>query len=224
MDKLEEIKKLKQLLDEGVIDEIDFKNKKAQILGLYKENQRAEKVVEEETKNTTKSKSLEEYERELMKQTEIEDNRNKSNTKSNDDFYQREKLKAKARLDAEEEIRNKRRAEQRKVVDKGVNKTKRILKWVLAVILWLFTISSFCIAKDSGLVYIPTGILFLVLGCMACPKITDKTQKYEAYTMHKIAIVWIILIIMLALVIIFPTNSSQEDNNTSNTNVVEESK
>ena len=37
MDKLEEVKKLKQLLDDGIINDEDFKIKKAQILGITSE-------------------------------------------------------------------------------------------------------------------------------------------------------------------------------------------
>ena len=68
MDKLEEVKNLRQLLDEGIIDEDDFKKKKAQILGLAGNNTKEE--IKEETEdpkaNKTKSKSLDDYEKELM--------------------------------------------------------------------------------------------------------------------------------------------------------------
>ena len=203
MDKLEEVKKLKQLLDDGIIDEEDFAKKKAEILGILKQEAKKEEIIEEESKKETKSKSLEDYEKELMAQSEVEEETNeKSQTKSNDDYYQKEKIKAKAKLDAEEEIRTKRRNETKAAVDKGVAKTKVVLKWILAVIIWIFAFGSFAIIADKGIVYLPTGILGIILGCMACPKITEKTQKYEAYTMHKTAIVWILVILLFALMII----------------------
>lgn len=49
MDKLEEVKKLKQLLDDGIIDENDFAQKKAEILGIVKEE-----TTEEEQKKKLK--------------------------------------------------------------------------------------------------------------------------------------------------------------------------
>ena len=82
MDKLEEVKKLKQLLDDGIIDENDFAQKKAEILGIVKEE-----TTEEEQKKETKSKSLDDYEKELMAQSEIgEETNEKSQTKANDDY------------------------------------------------------------------------------------------------------------------------------------------
>ena len=74
MDKLEEVKKLRQLLDEGIIDEDDFKKKKAQILGLAGNNTKEE--IKEETEdpkaNKTKSKSLDDYEKELVESAEFD--------------------------------------------------------------------------------------------------------------------------------------------------------
>lgn len=191
MDKLEEIKKLKQLLDEGVIDENDFKRKKSQVLGLSEE----ETNKDEEQNTNVENKTLDDYQKELLKQSEIEEE--KSETKFSDDYYQQEKIKAQAQLDAQEEIRSKRKADQKIIVNKEINKTKRILKWVLSGFLWLFGIASICTAVESGIIYILLGLLTIVLGCMACPKITDVTQKYQAYTTHKTAIVWMIVIIWI---------------------------
>lgn len=70
MDKLEEIKKLKQLLDDGIIDEADFKMKKSQILGIASEIAE-EKEIEEEGEVKAKSKSLDDYEKELIEQSKI---------------------------------------------------------------------------------------------------------------------------------------------------------
>lgn len=190
MDNLEEVKKLKQLLDEGIIDENDFKRKKAQLLGLPIEKvvEKAEDVHIDKAENVN-SKTLEDYEKELLKQSKME---------KIDDYYEREKIRARAELEAEAEMRSKRRLEQKEVIDKGANKVKRIVKWILAIFLWVFAITSFTVTEVT-LMYIPIGILTFVLGCMACPKITDITQKYEAYTMHKTAIVWITIIITLVI-------------------------
>lgn len=201
MDKLEEIKKIKQLLDEGIIDEDDFQTKKAQILGIEPKMQNGKENIEKVKEKEIKSNSLDDYEKKLMEQSEIVEEE-KSDTKKKYDYYQQEKLKVKAKLDAEEEMRSKRRAEQKAVVDKGVNKIKRILKWILTIFLLIFGIASICTATESGIVYVPLGILMLVLGFMACPKITDKTKKYEAYTMHKTIIVWIIVIIWIVLCLV----------------------
>ena len=209
MDKLNEIKKLKKLLDDGIINEEDFKNKKAQLLGLSKEKTN----IQEDQK----SKSLDDYEKGLLEQIEEEklnvDDSNSNNNNNNDDYYQKEKLKFKAKLDAEEEIRIKRKAETKAAIDRGTQKTKRILKWILAVFLWLAGIGSFATCSDGGLVYIPLGIIFLLQGCMACPAISDKTQKYNSYTAHKTFIVWITVILSIVLISVFPPKNTDTTNN-----------
>lgn len=236
MDKLEEVKKLKQLLDEGIIDEDDFKKKKAQILGLTGNNTKEE--IKEETEepkatktNKTKSKSLDDYEKELMEQSEQEDEvKEDSSTKSNDDYYQKEKLKARAKLDAEEEIRKNRKAEQKAVVDKGVTKTKRIFKWILAVLCWIVALgTALGVVEGNIIVNIISVLIYLVLGCMACPKITDITKnnsKFDSYTKHKTLLVWILIIVWVVLISVFPVPNTEADNNsnTNDTNTVETNK
>ncbi len=205
MDKLEEVKKLKQLLDDGIINDEDFKIKKAQILGITSEVPEEQEESVDEVR--TKSKSLDDYEKELIKQSKVIEEE-KLDTKLEDEYYRREKLKEKAKLDAKEEMRSKIRNEQKEFINEKVNKTKRILKWILAVFLFVFGITSISISTKNGILYIPLGIIIIVLGCMACPKITDKTQKYQSYTMHKTAIVWIIVVIWLVLCIISGNNVS----------------
>lgn len=233
MDKLEEVKKLRQLLDEGIIDEDDFKKKKAQILGLAGNNTKEE--IKEETEdpkaNKTKSKSLDDYEKELMEQSEQEDEvKEDSSTKSNDDYYQKEKLKARAKLDAEEEIRKNRKAEQKAVVDKGVTKIKRIFKWILAVLCWIVALgTALGVVEGNIIVNIISVLIYLVLGCMACPKITDITQnnsKFDSYTKHKTLLGWILIIVWVVLISVFPAPNTEADNNsnTNDTNTVETNK
>ena len=205
MDKLEEVKKLKQLLDDGIINDEDFKIKKAQILGITSEVPEEQEESVDEVR--TKSKSLDDYEKELIKQSKVIEEE-KLDTKLEDEYYRREKLKEKAKLDAKEEMRSKIRNEQKEFINEKVNKTKRILKWILAVFLFVFGITSISISTKNGILYIPLGIIIIVLGCIACPKITDKTQKYQSYTMHKTAIVWIIVVIWLVLCIISGNNVS----------------
>lgn len=197
MDKLEEIKKLKNLLDDGIINEEDFAREKAELLGINtdktKDEEQREVLNKEE--NKSKSKSLEEYERELMEQN-----------KAKEALDEKEKLKVKTIPNAVED-RDKIGEEQKENVNKGVTKAKRIFKWILTVMLWLFVIGSFGAAAESGWVMIPSGIIMLILGFMACPKITDITQsnsKFDVYTKHKTLIVWILVILWIILINAFP--------------------
>jgi hypothetical protein len=206
MDKLEEVKKLKKLLDDGIIDEEDFTRKKAELLGMTK----PEAKEEDFRKEATKIKSLDDYEKELINQSENQEEiNNKSDANPNDEYYLKEKLKAKAKLDAEEEIRDKRKAEKKAAVNKGVNQTKRVLMWILAVVLWILGITSMCMTSQ-GIVYLFIGIIFFLQGCMACPKITDYTQsnsKFEVYKKYKTLFVWITIILWFILIYAFATPS-----------------
>ncbi len=222
MDKLEEVKILKQLLDDGVINEEDFKKQKAKILELKIENNNdvSEDIIEVKKDSKSKSKTLDEYEKELLQQSELEEINDveKNKVKENSDFYEKERLKVKAKLDAEEELKASKRAKQKEVVDKGINKTKRIFKWVLAVFLWLAGIGSIT-SYENGIINVIMGLFCILLGCMACPKITDYTQKYETYTMHKTVIIWVIVILWMALLVILPPSDAEETTNSNNSNV-----
>ena len=220
MDKLEEVKRIKQLLDDGIIDEDDFAKKKAEILGISEQETKEEIIDEEEGKN----KSLDDYEKELIAQSVTEkESTEKSQTKAADDYYQKEKLKVKAKLDAEEEIRAKRRSETKAAVDKGVNVTKKGLKWILAVALWIVGVASICTVFSSGWVYMPLGIIMVIQGCMACPKITEYTQnndKFQTYTMHKTMIVIITIVVWVALATAFPSTNNTETNNVQSSKTI----
>ena len=225
MDKLEEVKKLKQLLDEGIISEEDFKQQKAKLLGLGSDIINAEKneeIIEKDTRG--KTKSLEDYEKELLEESNKEKDNKEEKKKQNEDIYEKEKLKIKAKLDAEEEIRTKRRTEQKLVVDKGVNKLKRILKWILATCLWIIGITSITsiMTLSNGFIDLIVGIIMLLLGCMACPKITDYTKKYETYTKHKTLFAWILVILSIILISTLPSEPENINNDTTNeTNIIE---
>lgn len=229
MDKLEEVKALKKLLDEGVIDEEDFARKKSELLGDLKEVTSAEKVTEKEysIKETNKeSISLDDYEKELIEQSEaVEESAENSSSNSIEEYYQKEKAKVRAKLDAEEEMRKSRKAEQKVVVDKNITKAKRVFKWILAVMCWMYGISGIC---GNGNLYrsLSEGMIVIVLGFMSCPKITDYTihnPKFSAYTKHKAAIVWILIVLWIVVISMFPIsiNENNNYNATNNTSVIE---
>lgn len=179
MNNIEEVKKLKKLLDDGIIDEDDFKKRKEILFGL------SDGPIKEVKENR---KILDDYEKKLMEQSKGEENE--------------EKLKARATIEVEEEAKNRREAEKKVIRDKNVNKVKNILKWVLAVTLWIFGIGSLCVFNESGLIYIPLGIIMIFQGCMACPQITEYTQKFEKYTKLKKAIIWITIILWIILCVV----------------------
>ena len=119
MDKIEEIRELKKLLDDGVITEEDFAREKSKILGISIE----EKIEDEEQEDRTIHKiNVDEYinEKETNNVTNNEENIHKK--ESNEDFYEKERLREKARLDAREELLKQRKEELNKNITGFSNK------------------------------------------------------------------------------------------------------
>ena len=97
MDKIEEIRELKKLLDDGVITEEDFAREKSKILGISIE----EKIEDEEQEDRTIHKiNVDEYINEKETNNVINNEENIHKKESNEDFYEKERLREKARLDA----------------------------------------------------------------------------------------------------------------------------
>lgn len=201
MDKIEEIKKLKQLFDDGIITNEEFLIQKQKILGITLE----EKINNDSTNQNNENKSdLDEYENELLKQVNEEKAKDTDNNNDaeNDNFYEREKLKEKAKLEAQEEIRERRNAKRNKEIKDNINSVKnkiiKIIKWILAICCWSIALGSFFTIEKS-VMYIPIGIIFAFLGFLACPLITKFTSKYVKYTKNK---KWIVIVLIIIAIIL----------------------
>lgn len=211
MDKIEELKKIKQLLDEGIITEKDFINQKQKILGL-KNSQKFEILNTNESpeiEQKKESRNIEEYEKELLEQKEILERKEKVTQnssestsiekKENNDFYQKEKMKEKAKLEAKEEIRERRIEKRNKKIKEqfhtGKNIMTNIIKWLLTIFFIIFGLTG--ISMDFK--YKIIGITFLLLAILTCPFITQKTMQFEKYTKIKKYIVIVLIIILLIL-------------------------
>lgn len=198
MDKIEEIRELKKLLDDGVITEEDFAREKSKILGISIE----EKIEDEEQEDRIIHKiNVDEYinEKETNNVTNNEENIHKK--ESNEDFYEKERLREKARLDAREELLKQRKEELNKNITGFSNKMILFIKGVLAVVLIIFGIALIS-GTTKEILNLPIGIIFIILGLMSSPKITNKTKEYEMYTKYKKIIVWMFIILLFILIII----------------------
>ena len=196
MDKIEEIRELKKLLDDGVITEEDFAREKSKILGISIE----EKIEDEEQEDRTIHKiNVDEYinEKETNNVTNNEENIHKK--ESNEDFYEKERLREKARLDAREELLKQRKEELNKNITGFSNKMISFIKGVLAVVLIIFGIASIS-GTTKEILNLPIGIIFIILGLRSSPKITNKTKEYEMYTKYKKIIVWMFIILLFILI------------------------
>ena len=135
MDKIVEVKRLKKLLDDGIITEEDFVNQKRKIFEL-----------EEFNNIENKQKSIDDYEAELIKECETKEK------DSMEEYYKKEKLKEKAKLDAKEEIRKQREEGRNKQIREGINICKNIFKWILTIFLMLMGIGSFISIAEVGII------------------------------------------------------------------------
>lgn len=192
MDKIIEVKRLKKLLDDGIITEEDFVNQKRKIFELEELNN----IVEDDITIENKRKSLDDYETELVKESETKEK------DSMEEYYKKEKLKEKAKLDAKEEIRKQRAEDKNKQIRNGINICKNIFKWILTIFLMLMGIGSFMSIADVGIIYLASGILFILLSLMTCPLITENTKKFKKYIKYKKTIVFIVIIIIVVLMCI----------------------
>lgn len=205
MDKIAEVKKLKELLDEGLITEEDFTNQKRKVLELEDIEIVEEKQLEKESvlqdNEERKVRNIDDYEKELIEETKLEEDKEDKEEKKDEqnEYYEKEKIKERAKLEAKEEIRKQRIEEREQTIQKGVTKLKTVLKWILTVFLILMGIGSFMSVAEGIIAYLVAGIIFILLGLMACPTITNITNKYEMYTKYKKNIVIIMTVILLAL-------------------------
>lgn len=69
--------------------------------------------------------------------------------------------------------------------------------------MWLIALGSFIgVLNENILTLLPVGIVALILGCMACPKITNYTEdneKFDTYTRYKVLIVWVLIVLFIVL-------------------------
>lgn len=182
MDKIEEVKKLKQLLDDGVITEEDFAFQKKKIFSIGE--QKEEQIENEIEEDEDDKKTLEEYEQELIEETQKQEMNRAENLKKTAE-------KEKNRTVAEDK--------QKKVKDENKHKTT---KWIVAVFCWLLSVGSIGLFLENALIYVPMCIIFLLLGLMACPQITEYTKKFEKYTKYKTLIVWFLIMLFVLLCVI----------------------
>lgn len=209
MNKIEEIKELKALLDEGVITEEEFSEQKKRLLEI--ENVTVEQ--QDTTPSPSESKmSLDDYEKKLIQEIEEsktaeEINKEEVNKGENNNSYDKELLKKRAKLEADEAKRKKRglrkgaKAEKKdsekvEIYDVGLT----VLKWILTVFMFLLAVIQFSMITDYGKNYAIYGAFFVLFALMACPPITRFTSLFRTYTKFKKYIV-IFLVILLFLLI-----------------------
>lgn len=93
------------------------------------------------------------------------------------------------------------RKKERKLVKKAAIRQN---KWTMAVSSWLIGIVMIAAKSARNTIpVIPIGIILLILGFMACPKITDYTQnneKLDIYTEYKGIIVTVLVILLVGLI------------------------
>lgn len=208
MSQFKQLEQYKQLLDEGVITEEEFRKIKQKILGLKTDEEknmewqqgRAEALVEIEKMRAESEKVKAEGDWETSQAQQRQNYQN---------IYEEEKAKERARLEALEEQKQKEKEEQKEMLTKVAKTTsgvvKKVLLWIITFILLLMTIGSF--GAFPGALGIITGLISLIIAVMACPLVTDKTrhiEKLNVYYAHKKVIVTLLVIIYFVAICVIP--------------------
>lgn len=209
MNKIEEIKELKALLDEGVITEEEFSEQKKRLLEI--ENVTVEQ--QDTTPPPSESKmSLDDYEKKLIQEIEEsktaeEINKEEINKGENNNSYDKELLKKRAKLEADEAKRKKRGLRKNTKAEKTDNNKVEIydvgltvLKWILTVFMFLLAVIQFSMISDYGKNYAVYGAFFVLFALMACPPITRFTSLFRTYTKFKKYIVIFLVILLFVLI------------------------
>ena len=209
MNKIEEIKELKALLDEGVITEEEFSEQKKRLLEI--ENVTVEQ--QDTTPSPSESKmSLDDYEKKLIQEIEEsktaeEINKEEINKGENNNSYDKELLKKRAKLEADEAKRKKRGLRKNAKAEKtDSNKVEiydvglTVLKWILTVFMFLLAVIQFSMITDYGKNYAVYGAFFVLFALMACPPITRFTSLFRTYTKFKKYIVIFLVILLFVLI------------------------
>lgn len=72
------------------------------------------------------------------------------------------------------------------------------IKGILALLLILLGLSAFRLIERET-TYLPIGIILIILGLMAAPRVSEMTKKFEKYTKYKIFIVIALTVIAVLL-------------------------
>lgn len=251
MEKIDELKELKNLLDEDIITDEEFRLQKSKLLGIdnsYQIDHSEENAVSIDGERSVEQ-ILQDYEKKLITEDKVnrdtdelqsneltainEENPERSanfdegdskteenivsrmvqdhdqnasfsnkeisnQTLSNSDFFDKEKIKHLAKLKAEEEIKDQKRAKNFSALNKGMSKCARVLKWILAVLLWVFGVLSLIVEKSVAIKF--ASLILIIEGCLACPKITELIRlKEPVFTKYKT--IFVILGVVLFFVI-----------------------
>lgn len=72
------------------------------------------------------------------------------------------------------------------------------IKGIVALLLILLGLSAFRLIERET-TYLPIGIILIILGLMAAPRVSEMTKKFEKYTKYKIFIVITLTVIAVLL-------------------------
>ena len=79
-----------------------------------------------------------------------------------------------------------------------VNAIFDYIKGIVALLLILLGLSAFRLIERE-ITYLPIGIILIILGLMAAPRVSEMTKKFEKYTKYKIFIVIALTVIAVLL-------------------------
>ena len=229
MGEIEELEKYKKLFDDGALSEEEFRMLKQKLLGLktdeekeLERQQERERALEEIEQMKAQRAAIQSEEEQAVQEQKTEEQADGLNHEAQEreagcaeesvqagqkreskyqQTYEVEKAKEQARLEAIREAELKLQQEKREKIQstaKGAASLGiKISLWFITVFFVLMAISCF------SLQYFLTGIVSLLIGIMACPKISVKCKgitqlqpvlKYKKIIVIVLVILWMVLI------------------------------
>ena len=225
MDRIKEIEKYKTLLDDGVINEDEFRKLKQKLLGLKTDEEKAQEKLQEREEALAEIEKLRVEKRGKEDDDEIfggQYHTEKNNVlsgeqdeledewqKNYDQLFMKEMAKEKARLRALEEEKEEQREmfvkSTKAATSMAINVIITIILWIATVFCLLLTIAGFGGAFE-GTLGIMSGVIMLLLTIMACPLITMKTKdisqlavyyKYKKFIAIALVIIYFVIVAMM---------------------------
>lgn len=203
MDKFKELEKYKLLYDDGALTEQEFKKIKQQLLGLKTDEdkeqerlkQREEVLAElERLRNNELEKSdisqdtqdnKEQKKQDVQKDKTINEKVHLSDEELFDRMYIETKAREKAQLDVLKEEKENKRKKNKENITNVYRNLKNIvfnaLWWCCSIILLILMLGCFLSVKESGILDLIMGILFLIMSIYVCPLIRKKIENNDKF-------------------------------------------
>lgn len=193
MDKIEELKKLKKLLDENIINEEEFLREKTKLL---------------EYNNSKDNFEIEDYEKKLENELKL--------LKEKQEFEKEEKtIKEQTKEKKKENLKKENLKKEKNKIHIPKKQIIKILKIIKEIIVWIFSFLCFVTAFSIFIAYkksaleLVIGFTFVLLGAVISPEINRRMKKNTKFSKYFKVRKWIIIYLVLILFMMIASVGNQ---------------